>query len=92
MSSAEVSTAYTDRVFTRSSWKSHCYRFQQMDMGKLSLKREWCNFKRAAGYDNEEIEYDKQVLIIEVKNGTFFVKEYVATKINRGMDMEMEMY
>ena len=33
--------------------------------------------KRAVGYDNEEIEYDKQVLIIEVENGTFLVKEYV---------------
>ena len=32
--------------------------------------------KRATGYDKEEIDYDKQVLIIDVKEGTFFVKEY----------------
>ena len=32
--------------------------------------------KRAIGYENTAIEYDKEVLIIEVKNGTFIVKEY----------------
>lgn len=32
--------------------------------------------KRAAGYENAPIDYDKEVLIIEVKNGTFIVKEY----------------
>lgn len=32
--------------------------------------------KRAAGYENTAIAYGKEVLIIEVKNGTFIVKEY----------------
>ena len=32
--------------------------------------------KRAVGYENAPIDYDKEVLIIEVKNGTFIVKEY----------------
>ncbi|MER2088254.1 hypothetical protein [Sporosarcina sp. JAI121] len=32
--------------------------------------------KRAAGYENLAIEYGKEVLIIEVKDGTFIVKEY----------------
>ena len=32
--------------------------------------------KRAAGYENAAIEYGKEVLIIEVEEGTFIVKEY----------------
>ena len=32
--------------------------------------------KRAVGYENTAIEYGKEVLIIEVKDGTFIVKEY----------------
>lgn len=32
--------------------------------------------KRAAGFDNEAIDYDTTVLIVEVKEGTVFVKEY----------------
>lgn len=32
--------------------------------------------KRATGYENTAIDYDKEVLIIDVKDGTFIVKEY----------------
>ncbi|MEG0261310.1 MAG: hypothetical protein RR595_11595 [Lysinibacillus sp.] len=32
--------------------------------------------KRATGYDNEAIDYETTVLIVEVKEGTLFVKEY----------------
>lgn len=32
--------------------------------------------KRAAGYDNEVIDYDSTVLIVEVKEGTLFVRAY----------------
>ena len=32
--------------------------------------------KRATGYDNEAIDYDEQVLIIEAKDGTIYVKKY----------------
>jgi len=37
--------------------------------------------KRAAGLDNEEILYGRDVLVIEVKDGTFFVKEYEPFRI-----------
>ena len=32
--------------------------------------------KRAVGFDNEAIDYDTTVLIVEVKEGTLFVREY----------------
>ncbi|WP_422122099.1 hypothetical protein DHX103_09720 [Planococcus sp. X10-3] len=32
--------------------------------------------KRATGYDNEPIAQDEQVLIIEIDNGTLYVREY----------------
>jgi len=32
--------------------------------------------KRAAGFENEAIEYNEQVLIIEAKDGTVYVKKY----------------
>ncbi|MGE7923522.1 hypothetical protein ACQKND_10065 [Viridibacillus arvi] len=32
--------------------------------------------KRAVGFDNEEIEYNQQVLIVEVKEGTVYVRAY----------------
>jgi len=32
--------------------------------------------KRATGYENEAIDYEEQVLIIEVKEGTVYVKKY----------------
>lgn len=32
--------------------------------------------KRATGFENEPIEYDEQVLIIETKEGTVYVKKY----------------
>ena len=32
--------------------------------------------KRATGFENEAIEYDEQVLIIEAKDGTVYVKKY----------------
>lgn len=34
--------------------------------------------KRATGYDNEAIDYDEEVLIIEAKEGTIYVKKYEA--------------
>ena len=92
LSSAEVSIAYTDESL-------------QGQVGKVIVPIPIDGFgeivietvnglisKRAAGYDNEEIEYEKEVLIIEVENGTFLVKEYEPLKITRGMDMGMEMY
>ncbi|HSI66708.1 MAG TPA: hypothetical protein VK947_04775 [Planococcus sp. (in: firmicutes)] len=39
--------------------------------------------KRATGYDNESIEQEKQVLIIEVKDGTLYVREYEPLDFNK---------
>ncbi|WP_203248214.1 hypothetical protein [Sporosarcina beigongshangi] len=38
--------------------------------------------KRAVGYENTAIEYGKEVLIMEVKNGSFIVKEYEPFRFN----------
>ncbi|MBH9787613.1 hypothetical protein FE576_20160, partial [Clostridioides difficile] len=32
--------------------------------------------KRATGYDNEAIDYDETVLVVDVKDGTLFVRTY----------------
>ena len=77
LSSAEVSLAYSDadlqgqvgRVIVPIPSDGYGEIIIETVNGILS--------KRAAGYENEEIEYDKQVLIIEVKEGTFLVKEYL---------------
>lgn len=37
--------------------------------------------KSAVSYDNEEIPYDKEVLVVEVENGILRVKEYEKLKI-----------
>lgn len=78
LASAEVSTAYTNeslqgqvgRVITPIPSDGFGEIVIETVSGVIS--------KRAAGYDNEEIEYDKQVLIIDFDNGTFLVKEYVS--------------
>ncbi|TQR21848.1 NfeD family protein [Psychrobacillus vulpis] len=80
LSSAEVSTAYTDESL-------------QGQVGKVIVPIPTDGFgeivietvngvisKRAVGYDNEEVEYGKQVLVIDVEGGTFFVKEYEPLK------------
>ena len=77
LASAEVSTAYTDESL-------------QGQVGRVIVPIPIDGFgeivietvngiisKRATGYDNEEIDYDKKVLIIDVDKGTFLVKEYV---------------
>ncbi|WP_179965998.1 MULTISPECIES: hypothetical protein [Lysinibacillus] len=38
--------------------------------------------KRATGFDNEAIEYDEEVLIIEAKDGTVYVKKYESLQFN----------
>lgn len=78
LASAEVSTAYTNeslqgqvgRVITPIPSDGFGEIVIETVSGVIS--------KRAAGYDNEEIEYDKQVLIIDFDDGTFLVKEYVS--------------
>lgn len=77
LASAEVSTAYTNESL-------------QGQVGRVIVPIPVDGFgeivietvngiisKRATGFDNEEIDYDKKVLIIDVDKGTFLVKEYV---------------
>ena len=39
--------------------------------------------KRAAGYDNEAIDQERQVLIIEVCDGTLYVRDYEPITFNK---------
>ncbi|GKV66632.1 MULTISPECIES: hypothetical protein [Sporosarcina] len=74
--SAEVSLAYTDESLTGLVGKV-IVPIPVDGFGEILLETVNGNLaKRAAGYENEAIEYGKEVLLIEVKNGTFFVKEY----------------
>ncbi|AOV06597.1 NfeD family protein [Sporosarcina ureilytica] len=76
LSSAEVSLAYTDeslmgqvgRVIVPVPIDGYGEIVIETVNGRIS--------KRATGYENAAIDYGKEVLIIEVKNGTFIVKEY----------------
>ena len=83
MSSAEVSLAYTDeslagqvaRVITPIPTDG----FGEIVIDSIS----GLLHKRAAGYDNEEIDYGKEVLVIDVKEGTFLVREYEPLNFNK---------
>lgn len=76
LSSAEVSLAYSDeslmgqvgRVIVPVPVNGYGEIVIETVNGRIN--------KRAAGYENKSIEYGKEVLIIEVKNGAFIVKEY----------------
>lgn len=80
LASAEVSTAYTNESL-------------QGQIGRVIVPIPVDGFgeivietvsgvisKRAVGYDKEEIDYNKQVLIIDIEDGTFLVKEYEPLK------------
>lgn len=83
MSLAEVSTAYTDeslagqvgKVITPIPTDGYGEIVIDTVNGLLS--------KRATGYDNENIDYGKEVLVIEVTEGTFLVREYEAFAFNK---------
>ncbi|MDS9472091.1 hypothetical protein [Sporosarcina pasteurii] len=76
LASAEVSLAYTDeslmgqvgRVIVPIPVDGYGEIVIETINGRIS--------KRATGYENTAIDYGKEVLIIEVKNGAFIVKEY----------------
>lgn len=80
LASAEVSTAYTNeslqgqvaRVIVPIPIDGYGEIVIETVNGIIS--------KRAVGFDKEEIDYDKQVLIIDVEDGTFLVKEYEPLK------------
>lgn len=74
--SAEVSIAYTDESLTGQVAKV-IVPVPVDGFGEIVIESvSGVLSKRAAGYENTAIEYGKEVLIIEVKNGTFIVKEY----------------
>lgn len=86
MASTEVSIAYTDeslaglvgKVITPIPIDGYGEIVIETVSGLLN--------KRATGYDNEQIDYGKEVLVIEVEEGTFLVREYEAidfTKIEQ---------
>lgn len=76
LSSAEVSMAYTDesllgqvgRVIVPIPVDGYGEIVIDAVNGRIN--------KRATGYENHAIDYGKEVLILEVKSGTFIVKEY----------------
>ncbi|MEK4487528.1 hypothetical protein MHH81_18605 [Psychrobacillus sp. FSL H8-0484] len=77
MASAEVSTAYTNESLQGQVGRV-IVPIPTNGFGEIVIETvNGLISKRAAGYDNEEIDYDKQVLIIDIDNGTFLVKEYV---------------
>ena len=77
LSSAEVSTAYTNESLLGQVGKV-IVPIPSNGYGEITIETvNGLIAKRATGLDNEEIDYEKQVLIIEVKDGTFLVKEYV---------------
>nr|WP_093061648.1 NfeD family protein [Psychrobacillus sp. OK028] len=77
LASAEVSTAYTNESLQGQIGRV-IVPIPSDGFGEIVIETvSGVISKRAAGYDKEEIEYDKQVLIIDVEDGTFLVKEYV---------------
>jgi len=76
LKSAEVSMAYTDESLTGQVGKV-IVPIPVDGYGEIVIESvNGIISKRAAGYENEPIDYGKEVLIIEVKDGTFIVKEY----------------
>ena len=76
LKSAEVSTAYTNESLTGQVGKV-ITPIPVDGFGEIVIETvNGLLSKRAAGYENIAIEYGKEVLIIEVKDGTFIVKEY----------------
>lgn len=76
LKSAEVSLAYTDESLTGQVGKV-IVPVPVDGFGEIIIESvNGVISKRAAGYENKAIDYGKEVLIIEVKEGTFIVKEY----------------
>ena len=76
LSSAEVSLAYTDESLTGQVGKV-IVPIPANGFGEIVFDSvNGIISKRAIGYENASIDYGKEVLVIEVKEGTFIVKEY----------------
>lgn len=86
MASSEVSIAYTDESLAGEVGEV-ITPIPVNGFGEIVIQTvSGLVHKRAAGYDNEEIDYGKEVLVIEVEDGTFLVREYEAfdfTKIDK---------
>lgn len=76
LSTAEVSLAYSDESLTGQVGKV-IVPIPINGFGEIVIETvNGLISKRAAGYEDAAIEYGKEVLVIEVKDGTFIVKEY----------------
>ncbi|MBO0589033.1 hypothetical protein [Sporosarcina sp. E16_8] len=82
LKSAEVSLAYTDESLMGRVGKV-IVPVPVDGFGEIVIESvNGVISKRAVGYENTAIEYGKEVLIIEVKDGTFIVKEYEPFRFN----------
>ncbi|MFE6168255.1 hypothetical protein ACFVP8_10270 [Viridibacillus arvi] len=76
LKSAEVSMAYTDESLAGQIGKV-IVPIPIDGFGEVVIETvNGLISKRAVGFDNEEIEYNQQVLIVEVKEGTVYVRAY----------------
>lgn len=81
MASAEVSLAYTDEQLA-GQVATVIIPIPTDGYGEILIETVNGNLaKRATGLENEEVEYGKTVLVVEVKDGTFYVKEYEPIKL-----------
>lgn len=81
LKSAEVSMAYTDESLAGQVAKV-ITPIPTDGFGEIVIETvNGLISKRAVGLDNEEISYGREVLVIEVKDGTFYVKEYEPFRI-----------
>lgn len=76
LKSAEVSLAYTDQSLEGQIGKV-IVPIPKDGFGEVVIETAaGIISKRATGFDNEAIDYDDEILIIEVKEGTLHVKKY----------------
>nr|WP_106784748.1 NfeD family protein [Lysinibacillus timonensis] len=76
LKSAEVSLAYTDESLEGQTGKV-IVPIPVNGFGEVLIETVNGNIsKRATGFDNESIEYGEEVLIIEIREGTIYVKQY----------------
>ncbi|MFC4354969.1 hypothetical protein ACFO0S_07905 [Chryseomicrobium palamuruense] len=81
MASAEVSLAYTDEQLA-GQVATVIIPIPADGYGEILIETVNGNLaKRATGLENEDIDYGKTVLVVEVEDGTFYVKEYEPIKI-----------
>lgn len=76
LKSAEVSLAYTEQSLEGQIGKV-IVPIPKDGFGEVVIETaSGIISKRATGFDNEEIDYEDEILIIEAKEGTLYVKKY----------------